>query len=593
MDEYYSQLTYRDRQEQAKCLNLIGIIHRNIGNYAIADSTLLLALEIRKSLDDPSGVASTLNNLSFLRTLQGYYYLAISSSLEAVKVLSQLEDETALGNAYINLANAYSDIEDYKNALQYNLLALKLFNKQEDEEAIGNAKYNIANQYYYSGNRDSAALFYQQSLEIFTLQSDKYGQALAYSGLGLIALDDEDYKYAAKHFDDNQRMMLAIGDSVGLFDVYLNKSILASKLEKHNDALYYCQLADSLIVDFGGANDSLWLLRQYAQIYFDLGDYEKASNIQKEYVSLNEALLEKKKNRQILELTTIHKTEELRKENELKAIESQQKSKVIYGALLVILLLGVGVYYYYQRLRLNRTISAQEKLNYQQSINELLQTQERKFILARLEGQDIEKKRLARELHDNLGSMMVSAKWQYDAILEKLTGKTEVINALGKANQLFAGIYEEVRRISQKINLSHVQHTGLIPALEELCNMISESGKINASINVHGFDTPVGSSIEIECYRILQELISNVLKHSKAKNISIQLSIIGNEINLMVEDDGIGFNIENTDSIGLGLRNIEERVEGLNGYFEIDSGKGSGTTVIINIPLDDSNILPI
>ena len=98
---------------------------------------------------------------------------------------------------------------------------------------------------------------------------------------------------------------------------------------------------------------------------------------------------------------------------------------------------------------------------------------------------------------------------------------------------------------------------------------------------------------ELECYRIIHELISNVLKHAKAKSINIQLNKINAELNLMVEDDGQGFSIQNMAYKGMGLRNVEERVERLEGHLNIDSGKGSGTTVIVNIPLPSSKLTSV
>ncbi|MEP0676100.1 MAG: ATP-binding protein, partial [Nonlabens ulvanivorans] len=127
---------------------------------------------------------------------------------------------------------------------------------------------------------------------------------------------------------------------------------------------------------------------------------------------------------------------------------------------------------------------------------------------------------------------------------------------------------------------------GLIPTLESLAHKVSQGGKVHVEVLHHGLDQSLENSLELTIFRILQELLSNIIKHAQATNAVISLTAYEDSINIMVEDDGIGFKKEsNQENAGIGLHNIEKRIEDLDGTIEIDSQLNHGTTVNLDIPL--------
>ena len=123
----------------------------------------------------------------------------------------------------------------------------------------------------------------------------------------------------------------------------------------------------------------------------------------------------------------------------------------------------------------------------------------------------------------------------------------------------------------------------MVPALDELSRTVSAGGKMKVNVLSTGIDDRLDISHEIAIYRIIQELLSNILKHAKATETNIQLTRLDNSLNISVEDNGIGFD-PSTVKNGMGIKNIEARVQALEGSFFIDSGKGNGTTVMIDLP---------
>ena len=185
--------------------------------------------------------------------------------------------------------------------------------------------------------------------------------------------------------------------------------------------------------------------------------------------------------------------------------------------------------------------------------------------------------------------MLSMVKLHFKSVEENIQSiKENNLAMYSKANNLLDEACEEVRKIANDLTSGVLNKFGLIPALNSLKESIEGTGQLKIEVLVFGFDeNRLEYNIEINLYRIIQELISNILKHAKASEVSIQLLKKEKRLNIVVEDNGIGFDVNQTkNKKGMGLKNIESRVDSLNGEFNIDSGKGSGTTITIDIPLN-------
>lgn len=220
---------------------------------------------------------------------------------------------------------------------------------------------------------------------------------------------------------------------------------------------------------------------------------------------------------------------------------------------------------------------------------ELLKKQELKSIKAMIDGQEKERKRIAQDLHDRLGSMLSMVKLHYKSVedsLDKL--KQENKNQYEKASMLLDEACDAVREIAHEMISGVLTKFGLTAALEELKETIESSNTLEVELITYGLDDRLENKMEMEVYGIIQELIHNVIKHAKAKELSIQLLKKEEKLQVIVEDDGIGFDIFNTDqNDGMGLKSVYSRVDDLFGEIAIDSGKGKGTTITIQIPLEN------
>ncbi len=213
-------------------------------------------------------------------------------------------------------------------------------------------------------------------------------------------------------------------------------------------------------------------------------------------------------------------------------------------------------------------------------LNQELQVQEQKKMEAVIESQEKERKRIAEELHDSVGQMLALVKINLSGIeATDEFPKTENNQLIQKTSQLLDESIDEIRTISHNLMPPDLKSKSLTEIAE---NILKRNG-LKYQFQTYGLNDNLSEAIRFTLYRIIQEIIHNIIKHASAKQIDMSITRTDDSINLMVEDDGIGFNT-NLVHPGLGLKNIHSRVKLLNGYFDVDSSLNRGTIYNVTIP---------
>ncbi len=212
-------------------------------------------------------------------------------------------------------------------------------------------------------------------------------------------------------------------------------------------------------------------------------------------------------------------------------------------------------------------------------IEKLVQQQELQSAYFVIEGQEHERKRIAAELHDNIGGHLATLKIYSDLTLTK-DNPEDLNRFIKKVNEISISLGDEIRKISHELDLRTLSGFGLKVAVEHLCEAVTNSGKLIAIpvIDIQGYIDDLES---FHLYRIIQELVTNTLKHSGATQLRIEITQIEEYITLIYEDNGRGFDLE-TINKGMGIQNIKTRVKQVNGNLTIDASI-KGTTFIIEI----------
>jgi hypothetical protein len=262
----------------------------------------------------------------------------------------------------------------------------------------------------------------------------------------------------------------------------------------------------------------------------------------------------------------------------------QNKIWLIVASSILGLLLMLS-YLALQNIRSKKHIVEKEKEIQTQKVEKLIREQELSGIDAMIEGQEKERQRLANELHDHLGSLLATVKYHIQNVrISRQQGGVGEEALLDKADDLLEQAYQKVRGIAHERSAGVPAQEGLLPAVKNFASKVSHNNRLKIDVIDHGMDKRLENSLELTLFRIIQELITNVIKHSGGKEASIQLTHHETSINVLVEDDGAGFEASAVPA-GMGLYAIRKRIDSLAGKLTIDSAPGKGTTVIIDIPL--------
>ncbi len=273
-------------------------------------------------------------------------------------------------------------------------------------------------------------------------------------------------------------------------------------------------------------------------------------------------------------------------EKEKQILQEQQRTKqnrnLLIVSIIALLLVSIIAILFQKNTSKRRKLAEQQEQIQIQKVETLLKKQELTSIDAMIEGQEKERARMANELHDDLGSLMATVKLHFSNIK---TDKED--NAIKKASALLDQAYEKIRDIAHTKNSGVIANHGLVPAVQKMAQVISETNTIHLEVHDFGMEERMENSLELTLFRIIQELVTNTIKHAKATQGSIQLTQHEDNLNIIVEDNGKGFDMSSIErhKSGMGLGTIEKRVENLEGTFTVDSILGKGTSIVIDIPI--------
>lgn len=526
----------RVTEEKAQVQVSMAAAYLKTGEYDLAIKNALEAKSIYKASGSSAGLASVALNLGNIYEAQKYYEKALVVLKEALKINAEANDQKEMAKVYSSIGNIYYNMNRYSEALSnYNMgLSIRKQNGYDDE--IGGSLLNMGLIYESFGKRDSAMYLYKQSLEL----------------------------------------NLASGNIEDLYEGYRSIGSLLNDKKRYTEAINYLQKASKLSLETDSRPEKMILLREISRAYQGLGNQDSALIYNEQYTLLSDSL----NNAAVNSIRLAADIKE--KENEVNLEKEKNRSQAY---VITVLFLAIGLMAATIFIFIRNAIAKKRMLQLQDIIKE----QELLAVDAMVEGQEIERKRLATELHDTIGSVLSAVKFSFKSMENSLAELlVENKNRYVKINDMLDEALGSVRRISHDMAAGALEK-GIGDALQRLCETLQETGKINIRLGMYGFEDKAESVTELNLYRIIQELLTNILKHANAQNVSIQLIKSKDNINLVVEDDGDGFD-PGENKNGIGLRNINTRVKKLSGKWNIDSGKGKGTTTVVDIPVNDNNI---
>ncbi|MCL1674930.1 ATP-binding protein [Elizabethkingia meningoseptica] len=554
------------------------------------------------------------------------YQLEEKYSKQFLVLASKQNDPNLIFDAYMRMGYVYeqkyaqnpSDTNFRNRAEQYYLQAITTFNKNKDamlnRSNLSYAAINLAN--LYTGfNRDKAMQYAQLANKVSLEIGNAIHIASSFGILAELAIEDKNYDLARSYF---LKASMEIGKSP-VRDHNIELSILESlsriseEQGNYKEALVYYKsyvdkyksVYDQEKLDITKRLESQFEKERQEQKYIklQLESDKKAQEIklinilraQREQVYNNLKLVEENQRERLKfsELESEKKEQQLRlakletkqKNNDInsykKLLAFKEKINTYYTVFIIVFIILIFLLLYAYKQRAN-SMKQRDELH-ALALEKEKQNSKISTLTALLEGQEQERGRLARDLHDGLGGLLSGTKLQLSYLDPHQSENIEA--GISKSINQIDGAVEELRRVAHNLMPDLLMKYGLEVAIQEFASRMS-----NNALNIHtefiSYSNSISEEKQLLLYRIIQELVNNVIKHAKASEIIIQISEAENVLNLTVEDDGKGFDRKSLDvRKTAGFHNIESRVQFLKGTMNITSELNIGTSIELQIPI--------
>lgn len=470
------------------------------------------------------------------------------------------------------IGDCATELTEYHRAIDLYEEALAIAEAKGYDYSCRSIVTNIAMPYYYLKDYQSLNYWYLRAFSD-AYPTDTFSLILNYNNRAIALKAQDEYQMADAMLDS----ILMYGQHSGTEKYFNAASWMKYELAFHLEGGQHWADSIKILAKSDKRGALVEMYRMVAEIYWETDAYDSALvyyNLTLRYAdTLNDQFYMKVANDNISEL------------NGILYDQNKKKETWIWGLSGALVTLVALLFLVWRTIQQKRKITDQELKIKNQEVNRLLQDQELASTQAMLQGQDKERRRIAEELHDRLGSMLATVKLHFghvEDVLEK--GESRGRDQFGKAEVLLNEACEEVRRISHDLHSGVLMKFGLKAALEQLQETVIDSAGIKVQFITTGLTGRLPFEAEMNLYRVVQELVANTIKYSGATKITLQISLQGDELNMIYEDNGKGFDLAKVKR-GIGLENIENRVKRLDGQLHIDTTPGYGMTAIIEIPL--------
>jgi two-component system, NarL family, sensor kinase len=578
---YFSQAG--ETSKYASAINGIGNAKRNLGEL---DSALFFYKTALDVTDTATLQAIAFMNIGNVLAQKGEYEEAVVYHLKSVKIKEELNDRRGLMSSYINMGVIYSRLEQFDKSEASYHKAIRESEAMGIKQSTAMAYNNIGTNKARQKDFDSAAFYFKKSLDIRKALGNRMEIGMSENNLGNVYRDLGNLDSALHYHELALQSKLEANDKYGIPSAYYNTGSILSLLGR-------AEAEEYILKGYNMAKDVSPVLEEEAaktlfEHYQSRKNYKAALDIQTRLIALKDTLRSEETKKRIEELEKKYESEKkdneialLAKDNELQAqkIAQTETERIIY-IISFIFIIGWGVGFFYLQRKKHQAdlfLAEREKLVFDQKIKQLLKESEITRIESLLKGQEEERKRMARELHDGLGGMLAALKIS-------LQSEAKGSSANNRAVMLAEKSADEVRKISHNLMAGALQKYGLVEALRDLSRQVEESTNLKLNFYCDRDEYTLNPEAETHLFRMLQEIISNCLKHAKASELSIQIHQEADTLHITTEDDGVGFDPGQMAN-GIGTDNIRDRAEALHAKLTVESSKGRGCTYFIEVPI--------
>lgn len=559
---------------------------------------------------------ATMDAIADIYRTHGEYDLCIKIADSGIALGKKHSANKEVGTLYQTAGAALTEKGDVKAAANYYHNAIKFHKAAKYDKGVAMTTTNLAGLYYLGMQYDVALQWYHKALALQGVQKDSNSMAITLTAIGQLYFEtdkkDSSEFYTLKAYDILITRPLMVNT---LYENVLSLYDFAYERDELDLASHWLDIADSLAISQksafrqsrvlacrgliaekqGNMPLAISLTKQSLKaaeeeghlqvlagtyktlyvMYYNARDYKNALDMHVKYKAIADSLYNNETAETINDLNLKYETAEkenkiIKQEKTIAQKENRLRVTTIIASAAIIIVLLMAV------LFIQRRRAAGQKLLARQ------QEQDIALLNALVSGEEKERTRVARELHDGLGGILAAAQMHLSTLEPNSVNDGEKLN---QSARLISSAAEETRRIAHNMLPEILLRLGLNEALKEYSRTITESKLLQVEYESIEMDIRLPSSSELAIYRVVQELVNNIIKHSGATHALIQLQRHNDILAITIEDNGRGFDEKSSSKDGLGLANIKSRLNSLNGSVNIKSDNERGTSVYIEIKL--------
>ena len=546
-------------------------------------------LELAKSEGMMDRQSTLFNGLGICYLVQGDYPMAEESLLRALSIEESLANAEHLGQRYQNLGNLYFKVSRYDDAMKYYQLAEAIYQEGKNNEGLGDVLINEGSIHQFRGNYSDAIKKFELALDL----SQKHGfldnRLSLLNNLGLIYLNMGNDTQASALFHQGIELAIELDKEkayVELGSNYLMLLVSRGQFEK----------AEGFLPQLKNSIDNLGLVKfliQYsllkAQVFAGLGKYKEAHAAQNLYIGLTDSLgiVIDEAQASLAQMEQVKRDQKiLEQENQLKTREIKQQRAESQlqrlGVLLLMVVFLAVIIFFIMRLR-----QVKIKKKSEENLLKVLRQVDVQMLETQIEANNATSHKIGQDLHDNLSSKLAVIQMSVDGLRGKVDPlSSDVSSRFDEIEQWLEESCDEVRNIAHDLQDRELKHRNLIKEIDQFVQLINKSEGLQVHFEPAKLPVQMKKRAQREIASVAKLLIENVLRHAKAKDLTIRLVNGLKFFSLIVQDNGLGFNVEKVSvSGGNGLSNAKLRAEKLGGEFTINSTPGKGTIATMKIPV--------
>lgn len=549
-------------------------------DFANATELSKWASETSRNQNWPREEARAQMNWGVILFLSGDFQDVLPKFFRSQHLFDSLKDLSGLAGVNNEMAVFYRRNKDIEKSNQCLDAAEKYARTANDHGSLSTALHHRGVWLSRDGKYKEAKPLFEEVLKIRTEIKDSVGLGYIYLDFAELASNEGNMPLALKNIDLSSSIRQGIGDVQGLIINMVNKGELYFGAGMYAEALPVFLEGVKEAQKMGYADVVRHTNSFISKTYFELKDYKNAYKYQELGYNLKDSLYSIERQKIIQDLETKYETEKKNQTIKLSEATIERNYLLIAGLSVTVILLGI-VFFLWR----NKNLQQQEAVLQEQKIR-LREAQ----INAVIESQEQERRRFATDLHDGMGQLISALQLNISSLrsLHTFEKRDQLFEA---SEQLLTEVHDEIRNIAFNLMPPVLVKEGLVPAVHELVRKINKSGKIKGELSVFEMTDRLPHVAEISLYRVVQELLSNIIKYSNASNVTISFTGFEEEVVLTIDDDGDGFDLnafQNTHD-GNGWRNVNSRINLIKGTIEIDTQKGrKNSTVIITVPTTET-----